>query len=70
MADEVQAAQMLLSYKRGAITREQVMGLLSSICDMTAAEVDAAIKHADKMPVQYLERQERAWIESHKKVKH
>jgi hypothetical protein len=70
MADQVQAAQMLLSYKRKAITRDQVFGLLTSICEMAPDEVNAAIAYTDKMPVQYLERQERVWFESTKKVKH
>jgi hypothetical protein len=69
MADKVQAAQMLLSYKRGAINREQVSGLLCSICGMTWVEAGEAIADADKMPLQYLQRQEQAWFDSKKQSK-
>jgi hypothetical protein len=66
----VQAAQMLLSYKRGALSRDQVFGLLIEVIGMLPSEVDAALAHTDKMPVQYLERQERAWFDSQKASKH
>ena len=70
MVDRVQAAQMLLSYKRGAISRESVWHLLTGYCGMTGDEANAAIVETDKMPVQYLQRQERVWFESQKQVKH
>jgi hypothetical protein len=70
MADHVQAAQMLLSYKRGAISRDQVMGLLCNVCELTNEEAVAAITYTDKMPIQYLMRQEHVWFESMKQVKH
>ena len=70
MVDQVQAAQMLLSYKRNAISRENVWSLLTGYCGMTGDEANAAIVYADKMPVQYLQRQERVWFKSQKAVKH
>ena len=70
MADQVQAAQMMLSYKRGAISRDDVIGLLHSVCDMSPTEIEEALAFTDKMPVQFLQRQELAWFESRKKAKH
>lgn len=70
MFDKVQAAQMLLSYKRGAISRDQVTGLLTEVLGMTADEANAALVYTDKMPVQYLQRQEHVWFDSQKEVKH
>ena len=70
MIDQVQAAQMLLSYKRKALTYDQILGLLCSICGMTEQQANVAIAYADKMPVQYLQKQEQVWIESQKQSKH
>jgi hypothetical protein len=70
VTDQVQAAQMLLSYKRGALTRDEVFGLLIEVLGMLPSEVDAALDYTDKMPVQYLMRQERAWFEGQKESKH
>jgi hypothetical protein len=70
VTDQVQAAQMLLSYKRGALTRDEVFGLLIEVLGMLPSEVDAALAYTDKMPVQYLMRQERAWFEGQKESKH